>query len=148
MRLIWQGGGLALAAMICFIASGWAFYAEVDFGRRQIEVPARIERLTTHTTQKRTGARSMATFAFTLPDGTKRRAVRRVSTVFSFQHHVGERLTLYVDPADPAIFEINRDEYSSKGLIFGVIGFAAAALSVLSFGTAYAGLLARAKAGA
>jgi hypothetical protein len=151
MRLIWQGGGLAVLALACLLASGWYFYAEVDFGTRAVAVTARLDHQTTRrrmtgVSQQNRLPRATAQFSYTTPDGVPHRVSRRVSTAFLLQHSVGDRITLYVDPTNPRQPELQRDEYSTQGLLYGALGLAAAALAALSFGTAFAGLLARAKA--
>lgn len=158
MRLIVQGCGLAIVALICFTLSGIRFWQEYQLHEHLIVVQARITDVSqprVRHTYSRKWQRSaqyslqrQMSFEFTAPDGGVHHLRLQVPIDYASAHHRGEIVPLRVNAVDLTQAEIRPDGYAMGGLFWGIAGFSAAALSILSFGAAYSGFLERARAAA
>lgn len=160
MRLIVQGIGLTLAAVVALAAAGWLFLYEQALHAQGTEVEARITALRTdHRAPRNVSdvlrghgvmlvSQQTMTFAYTMPDGRKFVTPHQVLLDYTLAHDVGDAVLLRVDPTQPRHFEVYDKEFAGRGFVAGAVGMVLAVAAAVSFWLAYEGLLERAKASA
>ena len=160
MRLIVQGIGLALAAVLAFGLSGWFFLYEQALYEQGVVVTARITSVRADHRAPRNLSDALRghgpmlvshqtmTFAYTMPDGRKFVTPHQVLLDYTMAHEVGDVVRLRVDPTQPRQFEVYDKEFAGSGFVVGAVGMILAVGAAVSFWLAYAGLLERAQAAA
>ena len=158
MRLIVQGIGLALAAVLAFGLSGWFFLYEQALHEQGVVVTARITSVRADHRAPRNLSDALRghgpmlvshqtmTFAYTMPDGRNFITPHRVLLDYTMAHDVGDQVLLRVDPTQPRQFEVYDKAFAGKGFVAGAVGMILAVGAAVSFWLAYAGLLERAQA--
>jgi hypothetical protein len=129
MRLIWQGIGLGLAALVLLAFACANFAREWDFGSRAVVVQAEVTGRDIGSTSRRTAYSVMLGFDL---QGQRYQVAARVKRSAYLTLQDGDAATIRVDPDNPRVFVWHGTLYAGWALAQAMAGLAVMALAVLS----------------
>lgn len=148
MRLIVQGIGLAVLALVAFAVSAWFFLYEQALHMQGVVVTARIESI--EAIRRPTGSFGRSSvgvlhdkvrFSYSMPDGRRYVVAHNVRLDYSLAHKAGDEVKLRVDPSQPRKFEVGPKDFAGKGVMSGAVAMLLAIGAGFSFWRAYWRLL-------